>query len=101
MRPRGGGVLSDFKLFETDEFVKALGKVAPAEAVWIRKKLLDQVYPQLRSEPFLGRNIRKLRGYAPETWRYRVGRFRVFYAVDQAAKVIFLLTVDRRRDAYR
>ena len=37
----------------------------------------------------------------PPTWRYRIGAFRVFYSVDADTSVVFLLTVDDRKDAYR
>jgi mRNA interferase RelE/StbE len=65
------------------------------------KKLTDYVYPQLREDPFLGPNIKKLKGYDPATWRYRIGKFRVFFMVNQAERIIFMLSVDDRRVAYR
>lgn len=93
--------LSEFRIFETDEFLKKLDKL-PAEASrFVRKKLMEYVYPQLREEPFFGPNTKKLRGYEPSTWRYRIGRFRVFFMVDQDERIIYMLSVDDRRDAYR
>ena len=55
----------------------------------------------LREDPFVGPNIRKLKGYAPPTWRYRIGRFRLFFMVDQIDRIVYMLSVDDRRDAYR
>lgn len=70
------------------------------DAAFLRQKLDAFVYPQIKAEPFWG-NIKKLRRYNPETWRYRIGKFRLFYMVDPDEKVVFMLAVDYRKDAYR
>jgi len=93
--------LSEFRIFETEEFRNRLGKLPAGASRFVEKKLMDYVYPQLREDPFLGPNIKKLKGYDPATWRYRVGKFRVFFTVDQTDRIIFMLSVDDRRDAYR
>ncbi len=95
------GDLSEFRIFETEEFQKRLGKLSPETARFISRKLRDYVYPQLRADPFLGPNIRKLRGYTPVTWRYRIGRFRIFYLVSRSERIVALLSIDDRKDAYR
>ena len=92
---------SDFRIFETEEFQKKLGNLPVRESRFIQRKLVDYVYPQLRIAPFLGPNIKKLKGFQPDTWRYRIGKFRLFFMVDQAEKIVFILSVDDRRDAYR
>ena len=89
----------EFRLFETDVFQKALARLRPALA--LREKLGGYVYPQLRRNPYFGPNIRKLRAYTPPTWRYRIGSYRVFYAIDADERIVFLLTIDDRKDAYR
>jgi len=93
--------LSDFKVFETYEFLKRLKKLSSRDAAFLRRKLDSFVYPQLRAEPFWGNNIKKLQGYTPETWRYRIGKFRVFYIVDPEEQILYILTVDDRKDACR
>lgn len=93
--------MSDFRIFETEEFAKSMTKLSSRDSAFLRKKLDAFAYPQLREEPFWGNNVKKLKGYSPDTWRYRIGKFRVFYAVDQAEKIVFILTVDDRKDAYR
>ncbi|MBI4027513.1 MAG: type II toxin-antitoxin system RelE/ParE family toxin [Verrucomicrobia bacterium] len=45
--------------------------------------------------------MRKLQGYEPRTWRYRIGPYRLFYAVDDEKRIVFILTIDDRKDAYR
>jgi mRNA interferase RelE/StbE len=89
----------EFRIFETEEFKKALARLGPPR--FLRKKLDTYVYPQLRHGPYFGPNIRKLQGYAPATWRYRIGPYRVFYSLDEDEKIVFVLTIDDRKDAYR
>jgi mRNA interferase RelE/StbE len=93
--------LSEFRIFQTDEYLKKMSKLPANDADFLEKKFREYVFPQLRVEPFYGRNIRKLRNYSPETWRYRIGKFRLFYIVDPNEKIIYLLTIDLRKDAYR
>jgi mRNA interferase RelE/StbE len=91
--------LSEFRIFETEEFKKTLARIG--RLGFLRRKLETYVYPQLRQGPYFGPNIRKLQGYEPATWRYRIGPYRVFYSVDEDRRVVFILTIDDRKDAYR
>ncbi|XOF33659.1 MAG: type II toxin-antitoxin system RelE family toxin [Candidatus Electrothrix sp. YB6] len=93
--------MSDFRIFETDEFLKKIKKIPAPDAVFLRRKLDNFTYPQIRKQPFWGNNIKKLRGYSPDTWRYRIGRFRVFYLIDQTEEIIYMLTIENRKDAYK
>ena len=93
--------LSDYQIFETDEFDKRLKKLSSPDASFLRKKLDAFAYPQIKAEPFTGNNIKKLQNYSPDTWRYRIGKFRIFYIVDQDERIIYILSVDHRKDAYR
>ena len=93
--------MSDYLVFETDEFDKRLKKLSAHDAGFLRKKLDAFVYPQIKKEPFWGNNIKKLQGYSPDTWRYRIGKFRLFYIVDLDERIIYILSVDHRKDAYR
>lgn len=93
--------MPDFRIFETKEFLTTLKDLPQKDSDWIRRKLDDLIYPQLRREPFFGPNIRKLRGYSPDTWRYRIGRFRLFYGIEAEERIVLILTVSLRRDAYR
>lgn len=93
--------MPDFRIFETDEVEKQIRKLSSSDVAFLRRKLDDYVYPQIKAEPFWGNNIKKLRGYSPDTRRYRIGKFRVFYIIDQKERIVFILTVDDRKDAYR
>ena len=95
------GDSSRFRIFEIDEFLKRLRKLPARDSRFLRRKLDEYVYPLLREDPFFGPGIRKLRDYAPETWRYRIGRFRVFYQIDSEERIVYVVSVDLRRDAYR
>jgi mRNA interferase RelE/StbE len=99
-KPRGD-VLPDFRIFETDEFLKKLNKLSSKDASFLRRKLDSYVYPQLREEPFWRNNIKKLQGYDPDTWRYRIGRFRLFFIVDLKENIIYILSIDNRKDVYK
>ena len=96
-----GGALSDYRIFETEEFQKRLDKLSHEQSRFLRKKLTEYVYPQLRNSPFFGPNIKKLRGMEPAIWRYRIGAFRIFYLADTEERVLSMLSVDPRKDAYR
>jgi mRNA interferase RelE/StbE len=89
-----------YRIFETSEFKKRVSKFNQHDAAFIHSKLRAQVYPQLKSEPHFGNNIKKLAGYKPETWRYRIGKYRLFFSIDESEKVVFILTVEFRKDAY-
>ncbi len=91
--------MNKYKIFETSEFQKKIEKLLKHES-FIEKKLHQYIYPQLRDEPHFGNNIKKLVGYLPETWRYRIGRYRLFYAIDETQKIVYILSIDFRKDAY-
>jgi mRNA interferase RelE/StbE len=101
MPKRDVDVSSDFRIFETDEFLRQLQKLSARECGFIQRKLREYIYPQLRKNPFYGPNIKKLKGYVPDTWRYRIGDFRVFFLAEQNERIVFILSVDHRKDAYR
>ncbi len=60
----------------------------------------EYIIPQLKSEPHFGINIKKLKNYDPPTWRYRIGKYRVFYEIDAESKEVDILTISQRKDAY-
>ena len=99
MQRTGAAHSPEFRIFETKEFRKVLSRLGPPR--FLLKKLDTYVYPQLRQGPHYGPNIRKLQGYEPPTWRYRIGPYRLFYAIGDEKKIVFILTIDDRKDAYR
>jgi mRNA interferase RelE/StbE len=43
----------------------------------------------------------RLRAPFEGQWRARRGEYRVRYRIDESAKIVYVLDVDHRRDAYR
>jgi len=90
-----------YRIFETEGFCDDLLKDFGGRQRKIKAKLRNYVYPQLRVQPHLGNNIRKLKEYSPETWRYRIGEYRFFYQIDEEEKIIFMVAAEHRKQAYR
>jgi mRNA interferase RelE/StbE len=92
--------LSNYKIFETNEFPKQAEKISNRDKLFIEKKLPQHIYPQLREEPHYGNNIKKLIDYKPGIWCYRIGKYRLFHSIEENEKTIYVLSVDLRKDAY-
>lgn len=65
-------------------------------------KRLNKCFIELEKSPFIGRNIKLLRGQSLEKrYRYRVGDHRVIYIVDKQAKNVVVTLISARPSAYR
>ncbi len=89
-----------YNLFETHEFIKSLKNLQNKDGEFVKTKLLEYVYPQISKEPHAGPNIKKLKNYSPETWRYRIGKYRLFYSIEDEEKLVLLLVIENRKNAY-
>ncbi len=92
--------MSNFRIFETDQFAEDLEQDFSGQRERIKKKLQSFVYPQLRDQPYFGKNIKKLRNFSLETWRYRIGGFRFFYEIDEEQKIVVMIAASNREGAY-
>jgi len=92
--------LSKYRIFETEQFQKDLRRIGSSGQPKVAQKLRDYVYPQLSEHPHFGPNIKKLKGFDPDTWRYRIGAYRFFYEVDEDEKIVFMLAASHRSVAY-
>ena len=92
--------MSEYRIFETEQFQEDLQRNLGPRQEKLTKKLHEYVYPRLKAQPYFGKNIRKLRGYKPETWRYRIGPHRFFYEVDEEKKIVFMTAVETRQGSY-
>jgi mRNA interferase RelE/StbE len=90
--------LDNYKIAETETFVK---KVNLEKFNHLYQKIYDDVYPILRQNPFFGANIKKLKGNYKDLYRFRIGDFRLFYKVDETEKIIFIVNIENRKDAYK
>ena len=93
--------MTDYRLFETDQFDRDLRRLSRAGHQAIVDKLRKVVYPQLRQHRHAGPHIRRLRGYEPPTWRYRIGAWRFFYEIDEETRSVLLIGAVHRGAAYR
>jgi len=93
-------LLTKFRIFETDQFLKDLEQDFGGQQERIKTKLVNYVYPQLKQNPHFGKNIKKLLNYNPNTWRYRISSYRFFYEIDDQSKIVFMISVDNRQNAY-
>jgi len=92
--------LNEYRIFETKQFTKDLREISMAGQPSVAGKLQRVVYLQLRQHPRFGPNIRRLKGYTPETWRYRIGAWRFFYEIDDDERTVFMTAASHRGSAY-
>jgi len=93
--------LTKFRIFETNQFLKDLEQDFSGQQERIKIKLVNYVYPQLKQNPYFGKNIKKLVNYNPDTWRYRISSYRFFYEINDKNKIVFMISVDNRQKAYQ
>jgi mRNA interferase RelE/StbE len=87
----------DFNIAETETFSKS---ITQPEYKKIYEKIKNYVYPQLKLSPYFGNNIKRLKGEWKDTYRYRIGDYRLFYTIDAGKSLVFVLDIKRRNDAY-
>ena len=92
--------MHEYRIFETKQFRKDLQSIVRAGHEEIAGKLQRSVHPRLRERPHFGPHIRKLKGYALETWRYRIGSGRFFYETDDRTRVVLMIAAAHRGSAY-
>lgn len=89
-----------FRIFETNQFLKDLKKLDKSAQRRIYNKISNTIYPQIKNNPYFGKHIKKLKAYRPETWRYRIGNFRLFYEINDKDKIVDIITVEIRGNLY-
>ena len=95
---RTGGIksLDKYKIAETENFSK---KIDSKKYNHLYQKILLDVYPILKNNPYFGANIKKLKGEYKDVYRIRIGDYRLFYKIEGA--MIFVIDIERRQDAYK
>lgn len=88
--------MSDFQIAETKTFEKAKRKVESS----LYGKIKNIVYPQLRTNPYFGTNIKKLKGEFEGYYRYRIGSYRLFYLIEEEKVLVVVIDLRHRQDAY-
>lgn len=92
--------MSEYRIFETEQFQDGFQKNLGPRQKNLKKKLRQYVYPQLTNQPYFEKNVKKLKGFKPEIWRYRIGDYRFFYEIDETNKIVFMLAVEIRLGSY-
>ena len=99
-RNLGADLSDEYRIFETDQYQKDLRRLRIKEGSSKYRKIHEFVYRQLRQNPYYGKNIKKLKDWQPETWRYRIGSYRLFYEVDGKERIIAIIAIEPRDKAY-
>jgi mRNA interferase RelE/StbE len=61
---------------------------------------LDRCFEMLAADPRNHPNIKALKGLLSGYWRYRVGDHRVVYRIDSDDRIVIVLIIAHRKDAY-
>lgn len=91
----------NFQIYETQDYLDQLEELLGKKKAAFNKKLHEYVYPQLRRQPYFGKNIKKLKAFSPPSWRYRVGDIRLFYQIDSNGNIVLMTAAMLRKDAYQ
>lgn len=86
-----------FKIAETDNYLKSIEKINNSK---LYSKIKTLVYPVIIDNPFYGQNIKKLKGKFENIYRFRIGKYRMFYTISENEGLIFIIEIIRRKDAY-
>ncbi len=91
--------MSSYQIAETKSFRKGLEK---DRELWkLYGKLTDYVYPLLRESPSYGPNRKRLSGEFSDFYRFRVGDYRLFYTINETERIVFIVALRHRKNAYR
>lgn len=89
--------LSNFQIAESKTFEKIKKKIDSK----LYDKIKKIVYPQLRSNPSFGINIKKLKGDLNGYYRYRIGNYRLFYLIENEKVIVVIVDLKYRQNAYK
>lgn len=90
--------MASYKIAETETFEK---KIKTLKYKNLYSKITDYVYPILRTNPYFGPNIKKLKGEYKDVYRYRIGDYRLFYKISEETVIVFIVDIESRKDAYQ
>ena len=89
--------LSDFQIAESKTFEKFKKKIDSK----LYDKIKKIVYPQLRSNPNFGTNIKKLKGDLDGYYRYRIGNYRLFYLIENEKVLVVIVDLKHLQNSYK
>jgi mRNA interferase RelE/StbE len=100
-RSAEGDLSRAYRIFENRQSLRDLARLGPAAKRRLEIKLREHDYPALLQSSRFGPNIKRLRGWEPPTWRYRVGNWRFFYEIDERHHLVLMTVADHRGEIYR
>ena len=89
-------ILYDFIIAETKNFQKIKQHIDQK----LYDKIVNIVYPQLKSNPYFGTNIKKLKGKFEGYYRYKIGNYRLFYLIEDEKVLVIVTDFGHRQNAY-
>ena len=90
--------MSKYKIAETENYSK---KITSKKYSHLYSKILEDVYPMVKDNPFFGSNIKKLKGKYKDIYRFRIGNYRLFYKIEEQKSIVFIIDIESRQDAYK
>lgn len=88
----------NFQIAETETFQK---KIKRPDLHALYDRISHYVYPQLKTNPYFGLNIKKLKGEFEGIYRYRIREYRLFYTIDKEKVIVFIIDIEPRKDSYK
>ncbi len=85
-----------FKIAETKNFQKIKKNIDKK----LYDKIVNIVYPQLKTNPYFGTNIKKLKGKFEGFYRYRIGNYRLFYLIEDEKVLVVVVDFKHRQSSY-
>lgn len=80
------------------EYAKGVLKDLKSLPKKVQKRALEIVENYLAEDPFIGKPLTgKFKGF----WKFRMGDYRIIYALEKAKVTIFVLRIRHRKEVYR
>jgi mRNA interferase RelE/StbE len=61
---------------------------------------INSVFKRISENPYQDSNIKKLKGKLDGLYRYKFGNHRIVYAIEKEIKIVSILWIGKRKDAY-
>jgi mRNA interferase RelE/StbE len=64
-------------------------------------RILNRCFENLANNPYVHANIKKLHGIYEGSFRYRAGKLRIIYSINEIKKIIIIELIVSRENAYK
>jgi mRNA interferase RelE/StbE len=62
---------------------------------------INKAIEVIKKSPYSHSNIKKLKGNLSGYFRYRIGEYRIIYSVGEEIKIVSIIWIGKRQDAYK